>query len=201
MLPSQPPQVLIIAGELAAGRRWAEHLAATSAAVTFQTADVAPQVGPPDVEVVLTDLPLAEAITPATPHGRRLAELRAAGRLVVIGIDGAPGTDLSLAAGWTPGELRLACQLAGEIVRLRIARDELSQSHQEVVQLAETDSLTGVANRRAWDRRLTNRAAAEEFIDSLQTEKNLCVFPALRAGHDQVQIMAGFQNQFSESVK
>jgi diguanylate cyclase (GGDEF)-like protein len=158
MLPSQPPKVLIIAGGSASSRRWAEHLAATSATVWSRAVDLPPQV---DVEVLLTDLPLAEAIMSATPHGQRLAELRAAGRLAVIGIDGAPGADVSLAQGWTPGELRLACELAGEIVRMRIAGDRLSQSHQEVVQLAETDSLTGVANRRAWDRRLASRVAAD----------------------------------------
>ena len=169
MLPSQPPKVLIIAGQSAAGRRWAEDLAATSATVTLQTADVAPEGGPEDVdfEVVLTDLPVAEAISPATPRGRRLAELRAAARLVVIGFDGAAGVDLSLAEGWTSRELRLACQLAGEIVRLRIASDQLTRSHDEVVQLAETDALTGVANRRAWDRRLANRAAAESTLQEL----------------------------------
>jgi diguanylate cyclase (GGDEF)-like protein len=161
MLPSQPPKVLIIARELAVGRRWAEQLAPTSATLMLQTPDMAPQVAPGDVEVVLTDLPATEAISPANPQGRRLAELHAAGRLAVIGINGAPGADLSLAAGWTPGELRLACQLAGEIVRMRIAGDKLSLSHQVVVQLAETDFLTGVANRRAWDRRLASRLAAE----------------------------------------
>lgn len=158
MLPSQPPKVLILAREMQSARRWAEHLEATSATVWLSAADIPPNS---EVEVLLTDMPAAEAISAGTTQDQRLAELRARGRLAVVGVGGAPGADLPLAEGWTPGELRLACQLAGEIVRLRIARDQLSQSHQEVVHLAETDSLTGVANRRTWDRRLANRVTAE----------------------------------------
>ena len=158
MLPSQPPKVLILAREVQTARRWAEHLAATSASVWFSAADIPPHS---EIEVLLTDVPVDEALSAGNPLDQRLAELRARGRLAVVGIGGAPGADVPLADGWAPGELRLACQLAGEIVRLRIARDELSQSHQYVAQLAETDALTGVANRRAWDRCLENRSAAE----------------------------------------
>ncbi len=158
MLPSQPPKVLILAREVQSARRWAEHLAATAASVWFSAADIPPHS---EIEVLLTDMPVNEAFSLGGVQDQRLAELRARGRLAVVGIGGAPGADLPLADGWTPGELRLACQLAGEIVRLRIARDELSQSHQHVTQLAETDALTGVANRRAWDRCLENRSAAQ----------------------------------------
>jgi diguanylate cyclase (GGDEF)-like protein len=158
MLPSQPPKVLILAREVQSAHAWAEHLAATSATVWFSAAD-SPRHD--EVEVVLSDMPADEAISASTPQGQRLAELRSQGRLVVVGIGGVAGADLPLAAPWTPGELRLACQLAGEIVRLRIARDEISQSHQHVTQLAETDALTGVANRRAWDRSLESLTLGE----------------------------------------
>ena len=158
MLPSQPPKVLILAREVQNARRWAEHLAATSATVWFSAADIPPLS---EIEVLLTDMPVDEAFPAGNPQDQRLAELRARGRLAVVGIGGAPGADLPLADGWTPGELRLACQLAGEIVRLRTARDEISQSHQHVTQLAETDALTGVANRRAWDRRLESLSAGD----------------------------------------
>lgn len=158
MLPSQPPKVLILAREVQSAHAWAEHLAATSATVWFSAADL-PLLS--EVEVVLSDMPADEAIAASTPQGQRLAELRSRGRLAVVGIGGAVGADLPLAAGWTPGELRLACQLAGEIVRLRIARDQISQSHQHATQLAETDALTGVANRRAWDRSLESLSRGE----------------------------------------
>jgi diguanylate cyclase (GGDEF)-like protein len=158
MLPSQPPKVLILARDIHNARQWAEHLAATSATLWFSASDIPPHS---DVEVLLTDLAADESFSTGSPPDKRLAELRARGRLAVVGVGGALGADLPLAEGWTPGELRLACQLAGEIVRLRIARDEISQSHQHVTQLAETDALTGVANRRAWDRWLEGLLAAE----------------------------------------
>ena len=44
--------------------------------------------------------------------------------------------------------------MAGEIARLRIAHDEVARAKHEVMQLAETDPLTGLANRRAWTRQL-----------------------------------------------
>jgi diguanylate cyclase (GGDEF)-like protein len=158
MLPSQPPKVLILARDVQSARRWAEHLAATSATVWFSAADIPPLS---EIEVLLTDLPADEALSADTAQDQQLAELRAQGRMAVVGIGGAPGADLPLAEGWTPGELRLACQLAGEIVRLRISRDEISQNHRNVTQLAETDALTGVANRRAWDQRLESLLAGE----------------------------------------
>jgi diguanylate cyclase (GGDEF)-like protein len=72
----------------------------------------------------------------------------------VIGIGPIEGAAVTLDAEFTARELQLACRLLAEIVRLRIARDTVAASHQEVMQLAETDPLTGLANRRAWDRRL-----------------------------------------------
>ena len=158
MLPSQPPKVLILAREVQSARRWAELLAATSATVWFSAADIPPHS---EIEVLLTNMPADEAFSMGGAPDQRLAELRVRGRLAVVGIGGAAGADVPLADGWTPGELRLACQLAGEIVRLRIARDEISRSHEHVTQLADTDALTGVANRRAWDRCLESRSAAE----------------------------------------
>jgi diguanylate cyclase (GGDEF)-like protein len=71
-----------------------------------------------------------------------------------LGIGDIDGADALLPPDFSPHELRLACQLLGEIERLRVACAVATRTHEEAMQLAETDPLTGLANRRAWDRRL-----------------------------------------------
>jgi diguanylate cyclase (GGDEF)-like protein len=66
-----------------------------------------------------------------------------------------PAADAHLPFDCTRRELRMACKLTAEIARLRKQRDELARAQVEVMQLAETDPLTGLANRRAWDARLS----------------------------------------------
>ena len=61
------------------------------------------------------------------------------------------------AAEATARELGLACGLVGEIVRLQTERDEVARIQQQTVQLAETDPLTDLANRRVWDRQLQSQ--------------------------------------------
>lgn len=58
------------------------------------------------------------------------------------------------------GELRLACWLLGENVRLRRRLRIADQQRNLLVRQAQTDPLTGAANRRAWDEELAARLAA-----------------------------------------
>jgi diguanylate cyclase (GGDEF)-like protein len=62
--------------------------------------------------------------------------------------------DLTLGEDCTPREICLACVALGEVARLRKELRRIAKSHHELVLAAETDALTGLPNRRAWDRQL-----------------------------------------------
>jgi diguanylate cyclase (GGDEF)-like protein len=83
----------------------------------------------------------------------------AAAGAAVVGIGPVPGALFALPADCTDRELSLATLLVAEIARLRLERDELARIHEEVKQLAQTDPLTGLPNRRAWDRHFAGRLA------------------------------------------
>jgi diguanylate cyclase (GGDEF)-like protein len=132
------PQVHVLARDAQTARRWRDALATT--------ADVhLPGESPPalDVDVVLTDRPLDNK----SPNAG------------LVGIGAVPGADVTLAPDCTDRELSLATVLVAQIARLRLERDELARIHEEVKQLAQTDPLTGLPNRRAWDRHLEGRLA------------------------------------------
>ncbi|MDP6467247.1 MAG: GGDEF domain-containing protein [Pirellulaceae bacterium] len=77
---------------------------------------------------------------------------------------------VSLPADATARELKLAVMLVTQIVRLRRdygTQDQLSDKFQ---QLAFQDSLTAVANRRAWDQELTKR-----WGDRFSPERSICL--------------------------
>ncbi len=75
----------------------------------------------------------------------------------VIAIGSTMAADVTLPDDFTPRELTLACQLLGEIVRLRRDRHDDHLAHQRLAELATRDPLTGIANRRAWDDELARR--------------------------------------------
>lgn len=75
----------------------------------------------------------------------------------LIYVDGRDGGDLSLPCDTTDRELQLACRLMAEIARLRRAQHSTAQANQRLAQEALTDPLSGLANRRAWDRELAAR--------------------------------------------
>lgn len=156
MLPSQPPKVLILAQDAQAAGRWAEILQASGATV-WQSAAAVPNDA--HIEVLLTDLPTDEAARASGLHiGDRQASNSGA-RPAVVGMGAAAWADVTLGPDWTSRELCLTCGLVGQIVRLSIAHDEIAVRQQQIILLAETDPLTGLANRRAWDRQLSSRFA------------------------------------------
>ncbi len=144
----RPPKVLILARSADDGRRL-RHALAAAADVWTSEAELPPGAVP---EVILTDLSTAEVADRLEWEGAVDGELRAPAGVVTM----APAAwgDAALAADCTPRELALACGLAAQIARLRSERDELARAHDEVTQLAETDPLSGLPNRRAWQRRL-----------------------------------------------
>jgi diguanylate cyclase (GGDEF)-like protein len=115
------------------------------------TSDAAALPAGEAIDVLLTDFDAAELI--AKPLDRR-AGANPSITVVRLGLATHNGDAVSLPLDCTERELRLACQLSAQIARLRNQRDELARTQAEVMQLAETDPLTGLANRRAWDARL-----------------------------------------------
>jgi diguanylate cyclase (GGDEF)-like protein len=71
------------------------------------------------------------------------------------GIDAA--IDLALPADVTSRELQLACRLLARIGLLQRERDLLGRQHRASLLLAETDVLTGLANRRVWEEEISSR--------------------------------------------
>ena len=155
MLPFQPPKVLVLAAETDAGRRWGEALADSSAGVWLSAEDLPPDQRP---DVIVTDL-TADEVARRTGLNLDPAEASDAAQtsVAVVAIGSAPWADVALAADCTSRELCLARQLVAEIARLRSQRDELDRVRQEATQLARTDPLTGLPNRRAWEQQLDAR--------------------------------------------
>ena len=67
--------------------------------------------------------------------------------------------DVSLPTDHSSRELRLACLLLAEIVRLRRQREVSRRQERVLTHLALSDPLTGLPNRRAWDQQLAERLA------------------------------------------
>jgi len=155
MHPLPPHQVLVLAAEPDTARRWAEALAESTAKVWLAAEDRPEGVWP---DVIVTDLQLDE-IRRRTGRQLEPAVDRDAGQagVAVVAIGSAPWADLELAADCTPRELCLACRLMAEIAQLRNQRDELDRIRHEATRLAQTDPLTGLPNRRAWEQELYAR--------------------------------------------
>jgi diguanylate cyclase (GGDEF)-like protein len=81
----------------------------------------------------------------------------AAGQTGMIAVGAGLPADASLPADHSPRELRLACLLLSEIVRLRRQREASRRQEKVLTHLALSDPLTGLPNRRAWDQQLAER--------------------------------------------
>jgi diguanylate cyclase (GGDEF)-like protein len=101
--------------------------------------------------VLVIDQPLSDASVPLDDE--RLG--RGQTGLVAVGV-GLPA-DVSLPADHSPRELRLACLLLSEIIRLRRQREASRRQERILTHLALSDPLTGLPNRRAWDQQLPER--------------------------------------------
>lgn len=111
------------------------------------------------------DVVIIEVVIIAADTDRTLADspqLSGAG-IVVIGHDPAdtvdssrPAADVVLPADFTDRELRIAVQLTARLARLRSELAAGARREADVRQIADTDPLTGLANRRAWERYLGN---------------------------------------------
>jgi diguanylate cyclase (GGDEF)-like protein len=159
MLPSQPSKVLILTQNIALGRRWAEMLRETVGQVWISPADVPVNER---ADVIVTDYVSLEEVSGRTglPLGQNGAQTASARPVGIVAISTmsreqiAPWADVALDVTCSSSELSLACALLGEVVRLRAERDESLRAERESHDLAHADPLTGLPNRRVWDRQL-----------------------------------------------
>jgi diguanylate cyclase (GGDEF)-like protein len=89
--------------------------------------------------------------------------------LIVLGAPAARA-DAVLPLDFSDRELLLACRLVAEIVRLRRRSLDVERDHHELARLAAADPLTGLANRRTWD-----REAAERCRRALSAGQAVCL--------------------------
>lgn len=91
----------------------------------------------------------------------------------VISVGGGQG-DIVLEDDAPLRELQLACRLLTQIVRLRCENREATHARREFHQLALTDPLTGLPNRRAWDDEIQRRMGRGSKTEASAIE-NDCV--------------------------
>jgi diguanylate cyclase (GGDEF)-like protein len=147
----RPTQILILSHNPGQVRRWTVILADT-ARVWQAAADVPPDMLP---EVIVTDLPILHEAD--LPHEALRRALHAAEVGVVAIGTGAPA-DVRLPVDFRPRELQLVCPLLAEAVRWRRECHRARQLQQTFSQLASTDALTGLPNRRAWEEEVRVRS-------------------------------------------
>jgi diguanylate cyclase (GGDEF)-like protein len=143
---ARPARILLSSGDEARVRAWNEALRTARCQVVNGDGEAAEEV-----DVVVLDRPLSEANLPL--DDQRIASGQTG--MIAVGI-GLPA-DVSLPADHSPRELRLACLLLSEIVRLRRQREASRRQEKVLTHLALSDPLTGLPNRRAWDQQLAER--------------------------------------------
>lgn len=120
--------------------------------------------GPWTVELVVADHPFVEPVAAAADESaadRGTIFIGRAGLAAETGFgQHDPAADVCLPADCSDGELVLACRLLAEVVRLRRERRYEMQTRNTLLRLALTDTLTGLANRRAWHEAVSMRWAA-----------------------------------------
>jgi diguanylate cyclase (GGDEF)-like protein len=150
---SRSAEVLISTANSERLRAWSEVLSSAGCRVRTLAgrADDVAAVDVAGLDVLVTDRPLSEAA--ALLNNPRLA--RGEVGLIAVGCD--LPADVSLPADCSNRELRLACLLLSEIIRLRRQRQTHRRKEKVLSHLALSDPLTGLPNRRAWEQHLAER--------------------------------------------
>ena len=138
--PAESVKILLLAERAEYIRLWAEMLSPISACIWLDSASIPADQQP---EVVVAD---------GTPV------FEGDGGVIRIGSD-APA-DVNLPESPSARELQLACRLLGENVRLRRRERAITEVRRRLYNDAFTDTLTGLSNRRAWDKTLRERLKA-----------------------------------------
>ncbi len=156
------PRLLLISTDAERRTHWSAAL--RRQAQTLSLDDVVAGSDAPLPDILLTDhLPVDRLPEP-------LLDLLTRGEIGLVALGAGGPADVVLPADATDRELRLACQLLYEIVRLRRRWRRHERRRKILEHLAEKDPLTGLANRRVWDHRLD-----EQWRSTRQTQGSLCV--------------------------
>ncbi|HEX5102714.1 MAG TPA: GGDEF domain-containing protein [Pirellulaceae bacterium] len=143
---TRPARICLSSGQEQRLRAWKEALRTARCQIVGDDGDVADEI-----DVLVIDRPLSDAHL--SFDEQRLSSGQTG--MIAVGI-GLPA-DVSLPADHSPRELRLACLLLSEIVRLRRQREASRRQEKVLRHLALSDPLTGLPNRRAWDQQLAER--------------------------------------------
>jgi diguanylate cyclase (GGDEF)-like protein len=143
---SRPVRILLATRDRERRRAWTEALQTARCQIVEGNGEPAD-----DIDVLVIDQPLTD--TDVALDEERLT--RGQMGMVAVGV-GLPA-DVSLPADHSSRELRLACLLLAEIVRLRRQRETSRRQERVLTHLALSDPLTGLPNRRAWDQHLAER--------------------------------------------
>jgi diguanylate cyclase (GGDEF)-like protein len=143
---SRPARILLATRDQERQRAWSEALRTTRCQVL--TSNGSPVE---DIDVLVIDQPLSEADLSLDEDRLSRGQMG----MVAVGI-GLPA-DVSLPGDHSSRELRLACLLLAEIVRLRRQREASRRQEKVLTHLALSDPLTGLPNRRAWEQQLADR--------------------------------------------
>ena len=148
---SRTIQILLLSADAARVRQWSQTLADRDVQIWHDTRNF-PRDWSPDV--IVTDRTIDDS-----PASGIIGEPWRGTDVGVVSIGERSSGDVSLPADCTPRELRLACRLLSEVVRWRRECRHGRQVQQTLSQLALTDPLTGLPNRRAWEQELLARAS------------------------------------------
>ena len=154
-----PANILILFRSTETARNWAETLLDRQPPdqqnrVWLSAAEVPEEV---QLDLILTDDATGTGSV-AHPGGQPDSQADA-DRPAVIALGDEASADVCLPPDATPRELRLACRLLLEIVRLRRSLRARADAQHRLAREASTDPLTGIPNRRAWDQQLAERLA------------------------------------------
>jgi diguanylate cyclase (GGDEF)-like protein len=143
---SRPVRILLATRDEQRERAWSEALKTTRCQIVSGNGEPAD-----DIDVLVIDQPLSEANVALDEERLTRGQMG----MIAVGI-GLPA-DVSLPQDHSSRELRLACLLLAEIVRLRRQREASRRQERVLTHLALSDPLTGLPNRRAWEQQLADR--------------------------------------------
>lgn len=153
---SRPVRILLSTRNSQRRQHWSEALQTARCQIVEANGEVVE-----DIDILVIDQPLSEANV--NLDDERLT--RGQVGMVAVGV-GLPA-DVSLPPDHSSRELRLACLLLAEIVRLRRQREASRRQERVLTHLALSDSLTGLPNRRAWDQQIAERLTGDHGGKSL----------------------------------
>src|SRR6478752_8594026 len=145
---SRPVRILLATRDQQRRRAWSEALKTARCQIVDGNGEPVD-----DIDVLVIDQPLSESKVALDEERLSRGQMG----MVAVGV-GLPA-DVSLPTDHSSRELRLACLLLAEIVRLRRQREVSRRQERVLTHLALSDPLTGLPNRRAWDQQLAERLA------------------------------------------